>query len=123
MTSDEIQSYCKSIKAELERQVETSEIESVMDKLNNLSSFSGLSAELVAESKQLVLERQKPAILLAQKSGVSASMQKAFVESECAEEMMLYTFAERLNAAITHSLDALRTIVSMRKSELENSIN
>lgn len=122
MTATEIESHCQRIKAELERQVETSEIESVMDKLNNLSSLSGLSAEIVAEAKQLILQRQKPAILLAQKSNVSASMQKAFVESECADEMMLYTYAERLNAAITHSLDALRTIVSMRKSELENSL-
>lgn len=122
MTSEEILNHCKGIKAELESEVQTLSIEQVMNKLNNLTSLSGLSAELVAETKQLILHRQKPAILLAQKTGVSASMQKAFVESECAEEMMLYTYAERLNAAITHSLDALRTIVSMRKSELENSI-
>lgn len=122
MTADEILINCNRIKGELESQVETSNIESVMDKLNNLTGLSGLSAELVANTKHLILQRQKPAILLAQKSSVSASMQKAFVESECAEEMMLYTYAERLNAAITHSLDALRTIVSMRKSEMENSI-
>lgn len=122
MTSEEILINCNRIKGELESQVETSNIESVMDKLNNLTGLSGLSAELVANTKQLILQRQKPAILLAQKSNVSASMQKAFVESECAEEMMLYTYAERLNAAITHSLDALRTIVSMRKSEMENSM-
>lgn len=122
MNQPDILLHCTRIKTELEREVNTLSIDQVMDKMNKLTAFSGLSAELVAEAKQLILHRQKPAILNAIKADIAASMQKAFVESECAEEMMLYTYAERLNAAITHSLDALRTIVSMRKAEMENSI-
>jgi hypothetical protein len=122
MTKETIEKHCATIKAELEREIETSQTESVMDKLNNLTALSGLSAELVAQSKLLILERQKPALINAQKANMAASMQRSFVESECAEEVMLYTYADRLNAAITHSLDALRSIISMRKTELEHAI-
>lgn len=46
---------------------------------------------------------------------------KQVIESQAGEEKRLYLLADRLNATVTHSLDAVRSLVSYEKQERANS--
>lgn len=52
---------------------------------------------------------------------MSVSIIKQIAESQCAMQAARFAKAERLNAAITHSIDAIRTLISKGKAELELS--
>lgn len=47
----------------------------------------------------------------------SASLAKDFIESSCYESAYIYELAERTSRLATHTIDAVRTIVSALKSE------
>lgn len=48
------------------------------------------------------------------------SLAKDFISADIAEETYAYTLAQRLNAAVTHSIEGLRTLISAEKSMLTN---
>ena len=50
---------------------------------------------------------------------MSVSIIKQIAESQCENEAARLSKAERLNAALTHSIDAIRTLISKGKAELE----
>jgi hypothetical protein len=50
----------------------------------------------------------------------SPSLAKDYVASRCSDEGYIYEFAQRMNAAVTHSLDMIRTCISAEKQLLSN---
>ncbi len=44
------------------------------------------------------------------------------IDAECNDEEALFVYADRINAGLSHSLDALRSVISLAKSEMENSL-
>jgi len=50
---------------------------------------------------------------------MSVSIIKQIAESQCEVEAARYAKAERLNAALTHSIEAIRSLISKGKAELE----
>lgn len=50
----------------------------------------------------------------------SPSLAKDYIASKCSDEGYIYEYACRMNAAVTHSLDMLRTAVSAEKQLLSN---
>jgi hypothetical protein len=50
----------------------------------------------------------------------SPSLAKDYIASRCSDEGYIYEFACRMNAAVTHSLDMIRTAVSAEKQLLSN---
>lgn len=120
MTKQELENNLSIIKSELETEVDEKIIDQVQQKLNRLCNLMGLSAECMKWAKNMVLTKQKYVYALAAKDS-SATMFKYFMEGEMAEELALFTYCDRLNAAITHACDGLRTIISLYKSELSIS--
>lgn len=120
MTKQELENNLSIIKSELETEVDEKIIDQVQQKLNRLCNLMGLSAECMKWAKHIVLTKQKYVYALAGKDS-SATMFKYFMEGEMAEELALFTYCDRLNAAITHACDGLRTIISLYKSELSIS--
>lgn len=109
------------IKSELEIEVDEKVIDQVQQKLIRLSNLMGLSAECMKWAKQIVLIKQKYVYALSGKTDISPTMFKYFLEGEAAEELAVFTYCDRLNAALTHASDSLRTIISLYKSELSIS--
>jgi hypothetical protein len=52
---------------------------------------------------------------------LSASLQKQLVDSYLAKDIYRYELAQRQNAHLTHILDALRSLLSFAKAEMEIS--
>lgn len=50
----------------------------------------------------------------------SPSLAKDYIAAKCCDEGYVYEFATRMNAAVTHSLDMLRTAISAEKQLLSN---
>lgn len=44
------------------------------------------------------------------------------LKSYCSKETATLEYADRLNAGLVHTIDALRSIISYRKSEMQNSL-
>ena len=94
----------------------------VQEKLIKLTAISALSAETVSEANRELKEKQVEIIIMFGKSDLPASILKIFIDGKCANEFAMFTFADRLNAAITHSIDGLRSIISLHNTEIKNSL-
>lgn len=112
---------CEVIKKEIERTVNPVNITDVQDKLNNLASLTGLSAETLKDCKGLVLYKQKEVINI-EGNKLNPSILKLKIEGELWNELSVLTYCERLNAALTHCMDGLRTIISLYKTEMSNNL-
>ena len=122
MTPQQIEENLNRIKAELESEVSREDISAIQDKMLRLITFMGLSAEIMRYTKSLVLHKQQH-VISANKSGdMSPSILKQYIESELSFELALHSYSERLNAAISHATDSLRSILSLYKTELSTSI-
>lgn len=96
------------------------DIDSAIGLATQISGIIGLSAECKAQAKkQLELARLRALQELRGEDYPPSIMSKA-MDSHCSSELATYEYADRLNAAITHQLDMIRTIISYRKEEMAN---
>lgn len=82
----------------------------------------GLSAECMAAAQKHLQLARKKAIQELEGKGLQPSIMLKMADGSCGIELATYEYADRLNAAITHQLDYYRTVISLHKSELENSL-
>ena len=91
--------------------------------LINLTQMMARANYLMAEYGRLFREQKKAAYLnliasqAATQKFFAVSLAKDFVDSQCAETGYVYDLAERLSRLCSHTLDAVRSIVSSLKSE------
>lgn len=96
------------------------DVESALGLASQISSVIGLSAECKASAKKkLELARLRAMQELRGEDYPPSIMSKA-IDAHCSDELAVYEYADRLNAAITHQLDIIRTIISYRKEEMAN---
>jgi hypothetical protein len=80
---------------------------------------------LMAEYQRKFREEKKAAYLKltasshAQQQYYAPSLAKDFIDSQCSDSGFIYDLAERLSRLCSHTIDAIRTIVSSLKSERE----
>lgn len=124
MTQAQLENNLAMIKTELESELQnTTVIGLVEEKLLRLSNVMGLSAECMRYAKQYAANKQ--AVLLRDEKGyvgvenMSATVLKLWLEGELANELSILMYADRLNAALVHCADQLRTMISKYKVELE----
>lgn len=91
-------------------------------KLSKLASLTGLAAEVQANAGALYREELAKSIRVFAKEKYTASIIKNLAEGEVVEFSMCYEYAQRISSAIAHSIDALRTQISLHKTELTNSL-
>jgi hypothetical protein len=118
MNREQIESNLIAIKTELEREVSADSIMDVTDKLMKLQVYDALSAETMRWARKLVLDEQRKEMAKLDILKTQTTVLKMLVESNLSEWLALYTYAERLNAAVHHGCDALRTIVSLYKEQM-----
>lgn len=105
----------------LDNNVMGADIDSVSNKLISLTQVMGLSAETMASAKK-ILHQKEITVLQLINPELPASMQSKKLIAECFEEIALFTYSDRLNAAITHTCESLRTVISLYKQELQSSL-
>lgn len=95
--------------------------ETLMAELEYRCQWLARSAELVAEA-QFIHDKARGAAS-EKYLDVSATVLREVLTRDCAEEARLLKLAERLNATLTHQIDAIRTVVSFEKESMRNVRN
>lgn len=120
-TKEETAQALNAIRKAIDADVIDADIVNVQNKMLQLTQLIGLSAEAKATAKKL-LHIKETQVLYAMDKELSPSVQVRKLNAECFEELALLEYADRLNAALTHNIDALRSVISFRKTEIENSL-
>lgn len=119
---DNIEANLKSIRDVVDTNVVGCDIESVVEQGKKLASIMGLSAECMGAAQRHLQDARLKAIKRMENKGYQPSILLKMADGECGIELATYEYADRLNASITHQLDYYRTVISLHKSEMENSM-
>ena len=97
--------------------------EEVLDRIRAIMPYISRTAFMLAEAKK-ALRRKKASeisntiINIAKEQCLSAKVQNTLIDSIAEEEAYLVDWLDRLNAAATHQVDALRSILSYERENL-----
>jgi len=109
------------LRSEMDKPVDKDDTVGMVDKLEKLVSLVGLSAECVAASEKELKKKNLLVLIEAKELDLPPSVLIKFMDGQSANELAVYKYAERLNAGLSHAMDGLRTIISLRKEELNKS--
>lgn len=118
-TKEEITRALNAIREVLDADIIGGDIESVDNKLKKITQLTGLSAETVASAEKILRQKELESFKSNLPKGYSASNLNGLIKAETGEEIALLAYADRLNAALSHSMDGLRTSISLYKEELK----
>jgi hypothetical protein len=111
-----------SIRALIDADVTGVDIDSLIEKGKSLAQMIGLSSECKAQARKELEKKRLVSIAEIQHKDYSPSVMLKVVDAMSADELAAFEYADRLNAGITHQLDYYRTVISLHKTELENSL-
>jgi hypothetical protein len=111
-----------AIREVIDADVMDASIEDQRNKLVKLTQLTGLAAEAKAQAHKILLQKELEVIRLHKDSGIAASILSKMINAECFEEGALLVYADRINSAISHSIEGLRSILSLYKTEMQNSL-
>jgi len=92
----------------------------IQQRIADTMVYVARTGEMLATAKQMLRRRkseeiQNTIIAIAKENCLSAKVQNALLDSIAEEEAFLVDTLDRLNAAATHQLDALRTLLSYER--------
>lgn len=95
----------------------------IIERINDLNVYMARSGKMLADAKLILREARAKGIEdeIAKRINIqylSATTQKALVESLAREENYLVDWLERINRTCTHQVDALRSLLSYEKEQL-----
>ena len=125
MTLDEIKKECEGMQDELETLM-PDEINAAIERGKEIAVYHARTGYMLAVAKQMTRAKKTSEIgdtivKIAKENYLSATAQKALVESIAAEEMFLVDWLDRINSMCVHQLDFLRSIISKEKEEMRIS--
>jgi hypothetical protein len=97
--------------------------EEIQERISIISVYLARTGEMLADAKRS-LRRKKSSeiseaiIKIAKESCLSAKVQNTLLESIAEDEAYLVDRLDRMNAACTHQLDSLRSLLSYEKEQL-----
>lgn len=97
--------------------------EEVLERIRAIMPYISRTAFMLAEAKK-ALRRKKASeisntiINIAKEQCLSAKVQNTLIDSIADDEAYLVDWLDRLNAAATHQVDALRSILSFERENL-----
>lgn len=106
----------------LDHDVHQDDLPGLQEKLLKLTALIGLSAELKARAKADLKTAELLAFARHKAEKLTPTMFKIVIEGEAAEEYGKLELADRLNAGLSHCMESLRTIISLKKEEMKNSL-
>lgn len=122
MEKKEYNEKIAAIRACIDMDVDNSDTEGMTGKILMLTRMIGLSSEVKARALKDFNDAKLIAYAKHKTDKLTPNVLKIVIEGETSEESAKLELADRLNAGIVHAIDGLRTIISLRKSELENSL-
>lgn len=117
-----LKSKLNSLRVLIDADVTNVDIDSLIEKGKQLAQAIGLAAECKAEARKELDNARLAAIIQIENKDYSPSVMLKIAESMCADEVSVFEYADRLNAGIGHALDYYRTVISLHKTEIENSL-
>lgn len=95
----------------------------IQQRIADTMVYVARTGEMLATAKRMLRRRkseeiQNTILTIARENCLSAKMQNALLDSIAEEEAFLVDTLDRLNAAATHQLDALRTLLSYEREGL-----
>ena len=113
-----------AIRLIIDREVDILNIESLLQKLNDLIAVSGLSSELEPTAKLEYRNAQERVIreLMENPVTLPASTTNDLIKAKTGKEESFYDYCLLLDKRLSYSIDGLRTMISLRKCEIENSL-
>lgn len=120
MTSniDNLKDICSQIGKAIALEVDRSNPDEIMGKLGALTSLLATSSHAVALAEKLMQLTEANTW-----AGLSATDKKMIFAGRAKSEIYYVTLTERQNRALTHGIEALRSMISYLKSELNNLQN
>lgn len=108
------------IEQQLACSVHPDDSQAVKAKLEILSTYLGTGAKCITGSKNLMLLKRREWLRkhIEKIEAFSPSIIKEFVNTACIEEEILYVRCDRNYSAIVHTIDALRSLLSILKAEM-----
>ena len=95
----------------------------IQERIRVIKPIISRTGYMLAEAKKLLRRRKSneisnTIIAIAKEQCLSAKVQNALLDSIAEDEAYLVDLLDRLNAAATHQVDALRSLLSYNKEEL-----
>lgn len=123
---DKLIEEAKVIQAYVEEKADLASPDDVQGRLVELMSYMARTGEMLAQAKYHLRKKKTEKIaetisMLAKELNLSAKTQNAYVDSIAERENYAVDKLDRLNASITHQVDALRSVLSYMKEELRQS--
>ena len=115
------ESSLASIREELDKKVSSNDIQEVESNLIALQSLSGLCAEVVKNTEQDFLRKQGE-LMEQLSSQYSAKVLEGIIQGKLSSEYTLHKYAKSLLESLKYKADALRTTISLYKTELETNL-
>jgi len=111
-----------SIRALVDVDVTGVVIDDIVEHGKKLIAMMGLSSECKAAAKKELDNALLAALITIENKKYSPSVQLKIAGAMCADENAEFEYADRLNAAITHQVEYLRSVISLHKQELHTSL-
>ena len=97
--------------------------EEVLERIRAIMPYISRTAYLLAEAKKAYRRKKateigETIVKIAKEQFLSAKAQNALLDSIAEDEAYLVDWLDRLNAAATHQVDALRSILSYEREQL-----
>jgi len=97
--------------------------EEIQERIRTIMSYISRTGFLLAEAKKILrlkkaTEISNTIIHIAKEQCLSAKVQNTLIDSIAEDESYLVDLIDRLNAACTHQVDGLRSLLSYSKEEL-----
>lgn len=122
MVKQEYNEKIKAIRDVIDLNVDMTDLEGMQGKVLMLTQVIGLSSEVKARALKNFNSAKLIAYATHKQEKLTPNVLKIVIEGETAEESAMLEMADRLNAGIVHALDGLRTIISLKKTEMEKSL-
>ncbi len=114
-----IKNNLEKIREVLDADIIDTDIQMVQNKGLKISQLIGSSAECKSKAKGCLEIARLKALSLIQKEPLGWSIMSKKMDAMCADEVELLEYADRINSSCVHSLDYLRSVISLYKTEYE----
>lgn len=120
MTKQQIEQIQDSLERELATEVNADDPQAVKMKLERLSTYLGTGAQCIAQSNRLFKETKGAWLRqhIDKISDMKPSVAKEYINTGCLDAETLYVRCDRNYSACTKAVEALRSILSILKAEI-----
>jgi len=115
-----LKDICDQIGAALSQKIDHSNPDEILGKMNELTSLLGSSSEAVSVAEGKYNQKLMELAEDTQFAKLTATDKKMVFGGRAKLEIYYVTLTERQNAALTHGIDGLRSMLSYIKSEMQN---